>query len=291
MKVSLNRYFKLALLTTALSLFISGQTLASERSPLQNLPPEMKAKILENIEEPQKYGAVMKDFKAAMEDALKTHTLHIKASQLTKDNVETLKQVGDLKLEIDNADDATMALIGQLTNIKEFVIFGSPQVTDTGLAHISGLTNLQFLNLFNAKITDNGLAHLSGLKNLKVLNLGQTRVSDAGLAHLSGLINLKELGLSRTNITGSGLAHLSGLNFEDIILSDTPITNEGLAGLSKLTFKYLFLTNDKITDAGLVHLYGLKNVKGIDLKGTEVTRAGIAELKKHLPNTDIISSD
>lgn len=40
------------------------------------------------------------------------------------------------------------------------------EVTDAGLKHLSGMTDLHTLSLVDAKITDAGLTHLKGLKNL-----------------------------------------------------------------------------------------------------------------------------
>jgi hypothetical protein len=42
-----------------------------------------------------------------------------------------------------------------------------------------------------------------------------------------------------------------------------------------------------ITDAGLVHLAGLTNLKTLYLFRTQITDAGVAELKKSLPNCEI----
>lgn len=41
------------------------------------------------------------------------------------------------------------------------------------------------------------------------------------------------------------------------------------------------------TDAGLVHLNSMKNLKKLDLSKTMVTKTGIAELQKALPNLTI----
>ena len=42
-----------------------------------------------------------------------------------------------------------------------------------------------------------------------------------------------------------------------------------------------------ITDAGLVHLKGLTNLQTLNFSGTKVTDAGVAQLKKALPNCKI----
>ena len=70
-------------------------------------------------------------------------------------------------------------------------------VTDAGLVHLKGLTNLSVLGLDGTQVTDAGLVHLKGLTKLSDLWLNGTQVTDAGLVHLKGLTNLSVLGLAR----------------------------------------------------------------------------------------------
>ena len=58
----------------------------------------------------------------------------------------------------------------------------NPQVTDEGLAHLTGLPQLKGLQLIGTKVTDQGLAYLDGLPQLTGLLLDGTQVTDAGLA-------------------------------------------------------------------------------------------------------------
>ena len=44
-------------------------------------------------------------------------------------------------------------------------------MTDAGLEHLKGLTQLQSLCLGNTKVTDAGLEHLKGLTQLQSLHL------------------------------------------------------------------------------------------------------------------------
>jgi hypothetical protein len=55
-----------------------------------------------------------------------------------------------------------------------------------------------------------------------------------------------------------------------------------MAGLETLD-----LTSTKISDAGLAHLYGLKNLKTLTVRHTEVTAAGADKLQKALPQCNI----
>jgi len=152
--------------------------------------------------------------------------------------------------------------------------------TDTTIAPVGRLTQLEDLDLWGASVSDAGLVHLEGLTNLTVLNLTGTQVTDAGLAHLKGLTNLTWLFLKDTQVNGAGLAHLKALtNLTNLCLSNTQVTDAGLVNLKGLTnLSLLDLDGTKVTDAGLAHLKGLTRLSRLDLRGTQVTDAGAYDM-------------
>jgi hypothetical protein len=81
-------------------------------------------------------------------------------------------------------------------------------ITDAGLAHLKGFTELRGLNLGGTNITDAGLEHLKGLTQLRWLLLGGTNITDAGLEHLKDLTLLRELHLGYTGFTVVGVKKL-----------------------------------------------------------------------------------
>jgi len=115
------------------------------------------------------------------------------------------------------------------------VYFSGTEVTDAGLEHVEGLTELQLLDLHGTQVTDAGLEHLKGLTSLKELDLSATQVTDAGLAeHLNGLTNLKRLLLHGTQVSDIGLEHLRGLtNLQELWLDDTQVSDEGVKKLQQ----------------------------------------------------------
>jgi Leucine Rich repeat len=139
-------------------------------------------------------------------------------------------------------------------------------IDDAGLADLSRLGRVRYLDLSDTKITDRGLAALHGYKRLKYLYLHNTPITDAGLAHLAHLDRLDNLILTGTNIGDAGLAHLQGL---------TSLTALGLEGT-------------QVTDAGLAQLKTLPRLQTVFLKGTKVTPRGIEELKRSLPNLQVV---
>ena len=78
----------------------------------------------------------------------------------------------------------TMNQSGGDVVIDGYLSLAHTQITDAGLEHLEGLTNLQKLWLEGAQVTDAGLVHLKGLTNLRELHLRDAQVTDAGVKDL-----------------------------------------------------------------------------------------------------------
>lgn len=144
-----------------------------------------------------------------------------------------------------------------------WVDLNGTDATDNDFAQLKLLTELHALSANGTRITDEGLRYLGDLPRLNVLNLHGTHIGDAGVAHLRNLTSLEYLHLSDTQITDAALAHLASMDqLNRLKLDHTRITDKGLRQLGKMT------RPDAI----------------LDLSGTQVTDAGIAELKKEAPN-------
>ncbi|MGA2064768.1 MAG: hypothetical protein ABSG86_07355 [Thermoguttaceae bacterium] len=160
-------------------------------------------------------------------------------------------------------------------------------VTDAGLEHLKGLTQLQSLYL-GSEVTDAGLEHLKDFTQLRTLNLRATAVTDAGLEHLKGFAQLQSLCLG-AKVTDAGLEHLKGLRqLQSLDLSGTRVTDAGLEhleGLPHLQSLHLGLT--RVSDAGLDRIKGLTELHYLDLSRTNVTDAGVERLQRALPKCTI----
>ena len=141
------------------------------------------------------------------------------------------------------------------------LILGGSEVTDAGLKHFAGLTNLVLLDLTFAKVTGKGVAVLTDLPNLSSLVLRSVEVTDAYLKDVARFTKLTSLGLGNASVTDAGLTHLAGL--------------QNLVSLD--------LGNNEVTDAGLTHLASLKNLTSLNLALTKVTAAGLKEFQQAVP--------
>jgi Leucine-rich repeat (LRR) protein len=92
------------------------------------------------------------------------------------------------------------------------------------------------------------------------------RVTDADLAQLQEMNQLQSLDLNSTQVTDEGLVHL-----------------KGLAHLQSLN-----LGGTKVTDAGLQHVKRLPRLQVLWLSGTKVSDSGLRDLRKTLPNCQIV---
>ena len=82
-----------------------------------------------------------------------------------------------------------------------------PKASDDELIHIGRFNHLRLLVIGKLEATNSGLAHLRGLTNLSRLDLdlNYTRVTDAGLVHLKCLSPISAVELVDTQVTDTGL--------------------------------------------------------------------------------------
>ena len=232
----------------------------------------------------------------------------IRAAQtpITDDGLKHL--VGKANLELLDLRDCNLLSdlgiehLQGLTNLKDLKIWG-PQITNIGVAHLRGLSSLRVLALQDCNVDDAGLEPLAGLTNLEDLTLFRTFVGNDGMQLVGTLPKLRRLNLRATVVGSEGLAHLKTLqNLERLDLSETIVGNEGLAhlkALPKLVDLNLWAT--RIGDDGMAHLAEMTRLKLLNLdhvgyipEGVSLTSAGVKQLVTlenlewmHLGKTDV----
>jgi hypothetical protein len=86
-----------------------------------------------------------------------------------------------------------------------------------------------------------------------------------------------------TNATIEHVGRLTRLEWLNLLKSSIGDAGKGFSKLSDL-----MLASTRVTDAGLVHLKELNRLSKLDLRDDQVTKAGMNELKRALPNLSII---
>lgn len=153
---------------------------------------------------------------------------------------------------------ALMAVGLHVTNRGSSIAITDPTrscASDNCLQHIGDLNCKIIVNFDNcSQITDAGLAHLRGHSQICMLSLRDTRVTDAGMQSLAGMSSLESLDLSGTEVSDAGVATLDNLNLEklvDLHLDSTKVTDAVMSDLGQVpTLRYVILEQTDVTQDG-----------------------------------------
>jgi Leucine-rich repeat (LRR) protein len=117
--------------------------------------------------------------------------------------------------------------------VQEYQEYASRQI-DRGQEHLRAFPHLKRLEMLNSTVGDAELEPVSGLAELEILNVGHTRITDNGLEHLQGLRQLQELWLNDTQVTDRGLVYLQKLHHLHYLnLTNTQVTDKGVGELQQ----------------------------------------------------------
>ncbi len=119
----------------------------------------------------------------------KLESLNLYANKLTDAGLEHLpkfSRLRDLDLSLMGWSDAGLAVLAKMQSLRVLRLlfaegFAGPELTDAGMPHLTGLADLEILDLTGARLTDRGLAKLSLLKQLRQLRVIKTQITLVGL--------------------------------------------------------------------------------------------------------------
>ena len=154
------------------------------------------------------------------------------------------------------------------------------------LKDIEQLVDLVAVNLDHAETEDHHLARLADNHTLKELHLVGTVLSDEGCRTLGKLSDLETFDLRATFIGDEGLkeiAKLKGLRVAQTWISDAGMESIGaLYRLKRLDIRYTDISDDCLID-----LADLTSLKRLRATGSRVTRAGLDELTRTIPDLKV----
>lgn len=107
--------------------------------------------------------------------------------------------------------DAQTTLLGKLTDQIVWLKVGGTAITDGALKEIARLKHLNKLHLEYTSVGDQGIAELTEMPYLEYLNLIGTKVSDASIPKIAQLKSLKSLYVWQSAISDVGIAELKKL--------------------------------------------------------------------------------
>ena len=108
-----------------------------------------------------------------------------------------LSSLKQLELIFCELNDKGLAHFSSSVNLQELNLSHCDSITDEGLRGLKDL-KLTSLNLNNNQVSDRGLVHLEGLSELNHLELSDTEVTGRGFASLAKLLNLAKLVMATT---------------------------------------------------------------------------------------------
>ena len=253
----------------------------------------------------------------------------LRASWVADSDIAELARMPDLTrldLSLTRISDHGLRQIKQAPKIAELNLYYAELITDDGLSAVRGWKQLQRLNLRGTKITDKTLEMLATVPTLESLDIGFAEITDVGLDHLAVLPNLRELTIGGNKLTDLGMQMLrqlsqltyldlggsqrtdSGLwsvtltdgsmdsiatltNLKELRLNGTAVSGRGLERLKGLqTLERLHLQGCKrIGDSAVPVIGALTRLKLVDVKDTALTADGVAQLRKALPQAQILN--
>jgi beta-lactamase regulating signal transducer with metallopeptidase domain len=222
-----------------------------------------------------------------------------------------LKHLEKLTIAGTGITDEGMGTVATLAGLRELMIHVCPNVTEAGFAKLTGLGQLNTLDIMIEIMPAGALAHLD-LPHLRILRVddlvrGEAPLDiskltaledltlsvqhgpglrDEDLACLAGLTHLKRLQVSSRYLTDAGMAHLAGLTEMELLGVGGPnVTDEGLRyleGMSRLNS--LYLTVGSLGEDGVASLMKLQSLRLLTITSVQpVDQAALARLKAKLP--------
>jgi internalin A len=199
--------------------------------------------------------------------------------------MKEIKSFGKLRrLQLMNAQVTDQGLAG-ISGLKLLTVLGAHgnRLTGESLKEVGKMAQLEELDIGSNDLRTEDLQYLAGLKELRRLRLVNLhQVKDEAMKVVAGFGKLEELNLAATGVGDKGLAHLAGLkNLKELNLYALKVTDEGMKAVGQMEkLERLDLADTKVTDAGLLELKGLKHLKRIRIDGTKITDEGRKALRK-----------
>ena len=186
-----------------------------------------------------------------------------------------------------SADDQDLRLLSQLPELKDLSVTGS-RISGSGFQYLknSTLESLAFGDPA-VPIDESAYGHISQITSIKKLSLRHREPDRHTFKTLMALTNLEHISLYEMPTKAADLSDLPSLpNLTDLNLFGARVGDEitpTLAACGKLRAVWL----KGLTDAGLAPLHEAKQLRFLNVSDSEITAAGLQQLRSALPKCDI----
>ena len=162
--------------------------------------------------------------------------LNLAHSWITDADLGRIAALGSLeRLDLSGTriSDLGIELLKPLQGVRELRLRFAEFVSEGGIAHLSGWTRLETLDLRGTQVRSLVFEQLTGFAQLRRLDLSHTRITDEGFDRLVDLQALEELSIGSNRLDGGALDHLKLLpNLRALDLRGVQRVDSGIWGLA-----------------------------------------------------------
>ena len=192
------------------------------------------------------------------------------------------------------ATDTGLAHLAGLKNLESFTFRGSP-VKGHGFAKFAGWTKLKRINFHSNTLDDEGLGHVcENFPNLEFIKLWHSKLlTDASAEHLKKLKKLTGIEISCSKATAGIVKHLRELPLEHVALEygvNTPAFDAIDTVKAIPTLRRLSMDGKTFTDADLTALAGVTQIHELSLSGIDMPDDRLPQLQAfaHLKSLTLV---
>lgn len=231
--------------------------------------------------------------------------VNVKCDAFTEADFRTLGSfttIKDLTISGKTITDSTLALLTGLTELERLSSDGI-QLTDAGYKHFTTFQKLKSISFFHPAFrskdfTGSGLAHLKALPKLERLTFAGSTAGNVAMEAIGQLTQLKEFRTWHTAQTQAGNAHLAKLSLTSLRLGqrlpewgkDTPISfDESTISLVAQikTLEALELTEARLSAKIIPHLQALPKLTKLKIETVDIAAADVEAIRNALPNCKV----
>ena len=142
---------------------------------------------------------------AATFPQLKSLYVQTELSEQACRDIATIQTIDKLVVDFALSDDAQLAALSPLRNLRTLIVTDS-KITDAGLLAICDLPQLTVLDMEGTQARGHVLERVA---HVEELDLGGSLIDEETVRHVASMPRLRELSIGRSPIKGTDLTHLS----------------------------------------------------------------------------------
>ena len=231
--------------------------------------------------------------------------VNVKCDAFTEADFKTLGSfttIKDLTLSGKTITDSTLALLTGLTELERLSSDGI-QLTDAGFQHFAAFQKLKSLSFFHPafrskEFTGSGLAALKALPKLEKLTFAGSTAGDVAMEAIGQLTQVKEFRTWHTAQTQAGNAPLAKLSLTSLRIGqrlpewgkDAPASfdESTMSLIAQIkTLEALELTEARLTAKIIPHLQALPKLTKLKIETVEISTADVEAIRAALPNCQV----